>query len=123
MLISTYSFLVYQPKNAIKFLDKAFIYDYSLSIKSISSNKNFFKPFYIIEQLQVNDNKKNELVFIPNLKIGLNLIDSLINEYISLSILEIDSLKSSQGQSSKTFEPFLIKGNRLKFLIKLLISQ
>ena len=114
LLISTYSFLVYQPKNAIKFLDKAFIYDYSLSIKSISSNKNFFKPFYIIEQLQVNDNKKNELVFIPNLKIGLNLIDSLINEYISLSILEIDSLKSSQGQSSKTFEPFLIKGNRLK---------
>jgi hypothetical protein len=114
LLISTYSFLVYQPKNAIKFLDKAFIYDYSLSIKSISSNKNFFKPFYIIEQLQVNDNKKNELVFIPNLKIGLNLIDSLINEYISLSILEIDSLKSSQGQSSKTFEQFLIKGNRLK---------
>ena len=114
LLISTYSFLVYQPKNAIKFLDKAFIYDYSLSIKSISSNKNFFKPFYIIEQLQVNDNKKNELVFIPNLKIGLNLIDSLINEYISLSILEIDSLKSSQGRSSKTFEPFLIKGNRLK---------
>ncbi len=114
LLISTYSFLVYQPKNAIKFLDKAFIYDYSLSIKSISSNKNFFKPFYIIEQLQVNDNKKNELVFIPNLKIGLNLIDSLINEYISLNILEIDSLKSSQGQSSKTFEPFLIKGNRLK---------
>ena len=114
LLISTYSFLVYQPKSAIKFLDKAFIYDYSLSIKSISSNKNFFKPFYIIEQLQVNDNKKNELVFIPNLKIGLNLIDSLINEYISLSILEIDSLKSSQGQSSKTFEPFLIKGNRLK---------
>ena len=114
LLISTYSFLVYQPKSAIKFLDKAFIYDYSLSIKSISSNKNFFKPFYIIEQLQVNDNKKNELVFIPNLKIGLNLIDSLINEYISLSILEIDSLKSSQGRSSKTFEPFLIKGNRLK---------
>ena len=114
LLISTYSFLVYQPKNAIKFLDKAFIYDYSLSIKSISSNKNFFKPFYIIEQLQVNDNKKNELVFIPNLKIGLNLIDSLINEYISLSILEIDSLKSAQGRSSKTFEPFLIKGNRLK---------
>ena len=114
LLISTYSFLVYQPNSAIKFLDKAFIYDYSLNIKSISSNKNFFKPFYIIEQLQVNDNKKNELVFIPNLKIGLNLIDSLINEYISLSILEIDSFKSSQGQSSKTFEPFLIKGNRLK---------
>ena len=114
LLISTYSFLVYQPNSAIKFLDKAFIYDYSLNIKSISSNKNFFKPFYIIEQLQVNDNKKNELVFIPNLKIGLNLIDSLINEYISLSILEIDSFKSSQGQSSKTFEPFFIKGNRLK---------
>ena len=114
LVISTYSFLVYQPHKAIKILDKAVIYNYSINIKSISSNKNLLKPFYIIEQFQVNNDNKNELIFIPNLKIGLNLIDSLINEYISLSILEIDSLKSSQGQSNKTFEPFLIKGNRLK---------
>ena len=114
LLISTYSFLVFQPHKGIKFLDKVLIYDYSINIKSISSNKNLLKPFYIIEQLQVNDDKKNELIIIPNLKIGLNLIDSLINEYISLSILEIDSLKFSQEQSSKIFEPFLIKGNRLK---------
>ena len=83
LLISTYSFLVFQPHKGIKFLDKAFIYDYSINIKSISSNKNLLKPFYIIEQLQVNDDKKNELIIIPNLKIGLNLIDSLISEYIS----------------------------------------
>lgn len=114
LLISTYSFLVFQPHKGIKFLDKAFIYDYSINIKSISSNKNLLKPFYVIEQLQINDDKKNELIIIPSLKIGLNLIDSLINEYISLSILEIDSLKFSQGQSSKTYEPFLVKGNRLK---------
>ena len=114
LVISTYSFLVYQPHKAIKILDKAVIYNYSINIKSISSNKNLLKPFYIIEQFQVNNDNKNELIFIPNLKIGLNLIDSLINEYISLSILEIDSLKSSQGQLSKTFEPFLIKGNGLK---------
>lgn len=113
-LISTYSLLVYKPDKTIKFLDKAFLYDYSFNIKSISSNKNLLRPFYIIEQFQINDDKKNELISIPNLKIGLNLIDTLINEYISLSILEIDSLKLSQGQSSKTFEPFLIKGNKLK---------
>jgi hypothetical protein len=64
--------------------------------------------------LHVNDDKKNELIFIPNLKIGINLIESITSKYISLSILEIDSLKSSQGQSSTIFEPFLIKGNKLK---------
>ena len=114
IVISTYSFFVYQPKKVIKFLDKAFLFDYSINIKSISSNKNLLEPFFIIEQLHVNDDKKNELIFIPNLKIGINLIESITSKYISLSILEIDSLKSSQGQSSTIFEPFLIKGNKLK---------
>jgi hypothetical protein len=114
IVISTYSFFVYQPKKVIRFLDKAFLFDYSINIKSISSNKNLLEPFFIIEQLHVNDDKKNELIFIPNLKIGINLIESITSKYISLSILEIDSLKSSQGQSSTIFEPFLIKGNKLK---------
>jgi hypothetical protein len=58
--------------------------------------------------------KNKELVYIPNLKIGVNLIESLIQEYLSLSVLEIDTLKSSQGSSIETFQPFLIKGNKLK---------
>ena len=88
--------------------------DYSLKIKSTSSNKNLINPFFIFEEIQINDNENKELVYIPNLKIGVNLIESLIQEYLSLSVLEIDTLKSSQGSSRETFQPFLIKGNKLK---------
>ena len=111
---STYSFLVYKPDHGIKFIDKALLLDYSLKIKSTSSNKHLINPFFIFEEIQINDNENKELVYIPNLKIGVNLIESLIQEYLSLSVLEIDTLKSSQGSSIETFQPFLIKGNKLK---------
>ena len=113
---STYSFLVYKPDHGIKFIDKVLLLDYSLKIKSISSNKNLINPFFIFEEIEINDNENKELVYIPNLKIGVNLIESLIQEYLSLSVLEIDTLKSSQGQGSsrETFQPFFIKGNKLK---------
>ena len=111
---STYSFLVYKPDHGIKFIDKVLLLDYSLKIKSTSSNKNLINPFFIFEEIQINDNENKELVYIPNLKIGVNLIESLIQEYLSLSVLEIDKLKSSQGSSMETFQPFLIKGNKLK---------
>ena len=110
----TYSFLVYKPDHGIKFIDKVLLLDYSLKIKSISSNKNLINPFFIFEEIEINDNENKELVYIPNLKIGVNLIESLIQEYLSLSVLEIDTLKSSQGSSIETFQPFLIKGNKLK---------
>ena len=111
---SIYSFLVYKPDHGIKFIDKVLLLDYSLNIKSTSSNKNLINPFFIFEEIQINDNKNKELVYIPNLKIGVNLIESLIQEYLSLSVLEIDTLKSSQGSSRETFQPFFIKGNKLK---------
>ena len=111
---SIYTFLVYKPDHGIKFIDKVLLLDYSLNIKSTSSNKNLINPFFIFEEIQINDNKNKELVYIPNLKIGVNLIESLIQEYLSLSVLEIDTLKSSQGSSRETLQPFFIKGNKLK---------
>ena len=100
-IASIYSFLVYKPDHGIKFIDKVLLLDYSLNIKSTSSNKNLINPFFIFEEIQINDNKNKELVYIPNLKIGVNLIESLIQEYLSLSVLEIDTLKSSQELISR----------------------
>ena len=105
LLISTYSLLVFQPHKGIKFLDKAFIYDYSINIKSISSNKNLLKPFYIIEQLQVNDDK-NELIIIPSLKIGLNLRFT----YKRIHIIKYSRNRSWIKDNRKTYEPFFSKG-------------
>ena len=106
--------VVYKPDNGIKFIDKVLLQEYSFNIQSISSNKSLINPFFIFEEIQVNDNQNNELIYIPKLKIGVNLIESLIKEYFSLSILEIDSFKPSENSSQSMFKPFLIKGNKLK---------
>ena len=114
VLASIYSLLVYKPDNGIKFIDKILVLNYSVNIESISSNKKLLNPFFIFKEIQVNDNQNNELIYIPNLKIGLNLFESIINDYLSLSILEIDTIKSSNNSSTSIFEPFLIKGHKLK---------
>ena len=113
-LVSIYSLLVYKPDNGIKFIDKVLVLNYSVNIESVSSNKNLLKPFFIFKEIQVNDNQNNDLIYIPNLKIGLNLFESIIKDYLSLSILEIDTMKSSNNSSTSIFEPFLIKGHKLK---------
>ena len=113
-VLSTYSLIVYKPDNGIKFIDKVLVLDYSFNIKSVSSNNSLINPIIIFKEIQVNDNQNNELLYIPNLKIGVNLIESLINEYLSLSILEIDTFNSSENSSRSIFDPFLIKGKKLK---------
>ena len=107
-VVSTYCLLIYKPDHGIKFIDKALLLDYSLNIKSTSSNKNLINPYFVFEEIQINDNQNKELVYIPNLKIGVNLIESLTQKYLLLSVLEIDTLKFSQGSSEETFQPFLI---------------
>ena len=113
-VLSIYSLVVYKPDTGIKFIDKVLLQEYSFSIQSISSNKSLINPFFIFEEIQVNDNQNNELIYIPKLKMGVNLIESLIKEYLSLSILEIDTFRSFESSSQSMFNPFLIKGNKLK---------
>ena len=112
-LLSLYGFLVYKPGQTINFIDKAFIFDYSIDIESIESNRNFINPVFVNKEIKIKDNKKNELIYIPNLKIGINLFKSLFKKHISLSLLEIDTFISTYSSSGSTTEPFLINGNQL----------
>ena len=112
-LLILYGFLLYKPNQTIKFIDKAFIFEYSIDIESIESNGNFTNPVFINKELKIKDNQKNELIYIPNIKIGINLFKSLFKKHISLSLLEIDSFISSHSSPSNTTEPFLINGNQL----------
>ena len=112
-LLSLYGFLVYKPGQTIKFIDKAFIFEYSVDIESIESNRNFINPVFVNKEIKIKDNKKNELIYIPNLKIGINLFKSLFKKSISLSLLEIDTFISKYSSSGTTTEPFLINGNQL----------
>lgn len=112
--LSLYLFLIYKPERAVNFIDKALIYDYSFKITSIESNKNLLSPNFLLTEIKINDNYDNEVIYIPKFKIGINIIESLIQNYLSLNILEINSIKFSESRTENASDPFLIKGNKLK---------
>jgi len=112
--LSLYLFLIYKPERAVNFIDKALIYDYSFKIASIESNKNLLSPNFLLTEIKINDNYDNEVIYIPKFKIGINIIESLIQNYLSLNILEINSIKFSESRTENASDPFLIKGNKLK---------
>jgi hypothetical protein len=47
-------------------MDKTLLYSYSLSVKSIQSNKNFLDPQFTSSEVRVINKKLEEIVSIPN---------------------------------------------------------
>jgi hypothetical protein len=69
-----------------------------------------------LEEITLKNRNSDEIVHIPKFTIGVNIYESLTQPYLSLSILEIDSIRLSEGNSGEVSEPFLIKGSNLKIL-------
>jgi hypothetical protein len=111
-----YAFLVYKPNQTLKLIDKALLYNYSVDVKFIDSNKSLFRPIFLLEEITLKNRNSDEIVHIPKFTIGVNIYESLTQSYLSLSILEIDSIRLSEGNSGEVSEPFLIKGSNLKIL-------
>ena len=111
-----YAFLIYKPNQTLKIIDKAFLYNYSVDVKFIDSNKSLFRPNFLMEEITLKNRNSDEIAYIPKFKIGVNIYESLTQPYLSLSILEIDSIRLSDGDSGEVSEPFLIKGSNLKIL-------
>jgi hypothetical protein len=111
-----YAFLVYKPNQTLKVIDKALLYNYSVDVKFIDSNKSLFRPIFLLEEITLKNRNSDEIVHIPKFTIGVNIYESLTQPYLSLSILEIDSIRLSEGNSGEVSEPFLIKGSNLKIL-------
>ena len=55
------------------------------------------------------------MAYISNFRVGVNIYESLTQQYISLSLLEIDSIRLSEQDSEETSDPFMVKGKNLKF--------
>ena len=111
-----YAFLIYKPNQTLKIIDKALLYNYSVDFKFIDSNKSLFKPNFLIEDITLKNISNDEIAYIPKFKIGVNIYESLTQPYLSLSILEIDSIRLNEGNSEEAVNPFLIKGSNLKIL-------
>ena len=114
-IVGSYSFLVYKPLHALQFMDKTLLYSYSLSVKSIQSNKNFLDPQFTSSEVRVINKKLEEIVSIPNIVIGINLLESLFKGHLSLSILKIDSaVLKGNSDSNSSSTPLKIKGGNLE---------
>lgn len=114
-IVGSYSFLVYKPLHALQFMDKTLLYNYSLSIKSIQSNQSFLDPQFTSSEVKVINKKLEEIISIPNIVIGINLLESLFKGHLSLSILKIDSaVLKGNSDSNSSSTPLKIKGNNLE---------
>ncbi|MDB3915139.1 AsmA-like C-terminal region-containing protein [Gammaproteobacteria bacterium] len=97
-----------------KALDTFFVPEYSLNIKSISSNNSLLAPHFGFKEINVFNSNQLEILSIPNITFGINIFQSLSTGNIYLSILEIDSFKTQVGSSINQAKPIIIRGRRLK---------
>ena len=114
LLFVFYSLLVFRPVLATKVLDTFFVSEYSLSIKSISSNNSLLAPHFSFKEINVFNSNQLEILSIPNITFGIDIFQSLSTGYINLSILEIDSFKTPEDSFNKQAKPIFIKGRSLK---------
>ena len=110
-----YTFLIYKPNQTLKIIDYALLHNLSIDFKYIESNKNLFSPNFLIKEIRIKDRNDYEMAYVSNFRVGVDIYESLTQQYISLSILEIDSVRFSEQSSEETFDPFMIKGKNLKF--------
>ena len=109
-----YIFFITRPDLAIKSYDQFFLLNNSIEIKSVSSNKNFLNPTFTFEDINIK-NKDNTLVALPKITIGINIIQSLAQDHLVLSFLEIDSYEFSNNASESSLNNVYISGANLNF--------
>ena len=115
ILGAIYSFLIFKPNQTLKIIDHTLLHNLSIDFKYIESNKNLFNPSFSIEEIRIKDKNDDETAYIRNFRVGVNTYESLTQQYISLSLLEIDSIHLSEQTSEGISDPFMIKGKNLKF--------
>ena len=114
ILGAIYTFLIYKPNQTLKIIDYALLHNHSIDLKYIESNKNLFSPNFLIEEIRIKDKNDDEMAYISNFRVGVNIYESLTQQYISLSLLEIDSIRLSEQSSEETSDPFMDKRKKFK---------
>ena len=116
LMAVVYSLLIYKPDLSIKTYDLFFISDYSLNIDSATSNNSFLKPIFTIKNFKILNASQEEAISIPNITFGIDVVKSILDRNINLSLLELDSFasKESRSNTTKDSKSILIKGKNLK---------
>ena len=116
LMTVTYSLLIYKPDLSIKTYDWIFISNYSLNIESATSNNSFLQPIFTIKNFKAFNAFQEEIISIPNITFGIDVVKSMLDRNINLSLLEFDSFASKESSPNPKNESksILVKGKNLR---------
>ncbi len=116
LFVTTYSVFVLKPQLFIKISNLSGAIDYSIYFGSIESSNRFFSPEYDFNNLEIKNDKTNQIIKISNFKIGINIIKTLKKDFFSFNVLEIKdiSLEGSREYKETDFSFIKLQVNDLK---------
>ncbi len=92
LFLVTYSVFIFKPQLIIKIYNSSGIFDYSIYSESLKSSNKFFSPEYNFNNLEIKNDKSDQIIKITNFKFGINLIKSFKKDFLNLTALEIRNI-------------------------------
>ena len=117
-LITAYSVFIFKPERIISISNNLNFFEYKVAFNSVRSNKNYLKPEYEFEDLKIQDINSNSVIFISDFVIGLNIIETIRNDFFSISTLRVNNIILGKYQDSNEFNSKQIKIEVRNFEIK-----
>ena len=100
---SVYILIITKPESVIFVTNKLLNEDYSIEFKEAKSNTNFLSPIVVLSDVSIRETNQNEIFQADEIKVGVKIIQSILDGHIHLSILSlinIDLLNESNSQGN-----------------------
>ena len=100
---SVYILIITKPESVIFVTNKLLNENYSIEFKEAKSNTNFLSPIVVLSDVSIRETNQNEIFQADEIKVGVKIIQSILDGHIHLSILSlinIDLLNESNSQGS-----------------------
>ena len=117
-LVTAYSALIFKPEKIISISNNLNFFEYKVLFDSVRSNKNYLKPEYEFENLEIRDINSNSVISIADFVIGLNIIQTIRSDFFSISTLRANNIILGKYQDSNEFNSKYIKIKVSNFEIK-----
>ena len=117
-LVTAYSTLIFKPEKIISISNNLNFFEYKVVFDSVRSNKNYLKPEYEFENLEIRDINSNSVISIADFVIGLNIIQTIRSDFFSISTLRANNIILGKYQDSNEFNSKYIKIKVSNFEIK-----
>ena len=100
ILISIYFYYISKPERIIYLTNRILDNNYSIQFQQAESYSKFFSPEISYKNIQITDVDQKEIFKADELKIGISIFRTLVNNYVYLNSLYLDNIKILDGQSS-----------------------